>query len=119
MITFTRKTADHILKLHHQVLRPGLPIAEVILAEDQEPKTRHYEACDQKGEVICCAPHSPDLARGSCMATQGNGDSSRLEKSGDWIGNVLILGKLSRMSIFLTGSTSFLDRLTLNGGDGC
>lgn len=42
MITFTPTTADRILKLRHQVLRPGLPTAEVIFAEDQDQETRHY-----------------------------------------------------------------------------
>ncbi|WP_299411124.1 hypothetical protein [Acaryochloris sp. IP29b_bin.148] len=56
MITFTRTTADHILQLRHQVLRPGLPIAEVISPEDQDQETRHYGALNQQGEVICCVP---------------------------------------------------------------
>ncbi|WP_261891708.1 GNAT family N-acetyltransferase [Acaryochloris marina] len=54
MITFTRTTADHILQLRHQVLRPGLPIAEVIFAEDQDQETRHYGGLNQQGEIICC-----------------------------------------------------------------
>ncbi|WP_299414868.1 hypothetical protein [Acaryochloris sp. IP29b_bin.148] len=54
MITFTRTTADRILQLRHRVLRPGLPIAEVIFPEDQDQETQHYGALNQQGEVICC-----------------------------------------------------------------
>lgn len=54
MITFTKTTADHILQLRHQVLRPGLPIAEVIFPEDQDNEARHYGALNQQREVICC-----------------------------------------------------------------
>ncbi|ABW33370.1 GNAT family N-acetyltransferase [Acaryochloris marina] len=64
MITLTRTTADHILKLRHQVLRPGLPIAEVIFAEDQDQETRHYGAIHQHGEIICCATLIPSTWHG-------------------------------------------------------
>ena len=64
MITFTRTTADRILQLRHQVLRPGLPIAEVIFAEDQDPDTRHYGALNRQREVICCVTLIPSTWHG-------------------------------------------------------
>ncbi|WP_299484823.1 GNAT family N-acetyltransferase [Acaryochloris sp. IP29b_bin.137] len=64
MITFTKTIADHILKLRHQVLRPGLPIAEVIFPEDQDQETRHYGALEQQREVICCVTLIPSTWHG-------------------------------------------------------
>ncbi|MGR3280144.1 hypothetical protein ACSYAD_34395 [Acaryochloris marina NIES-2412] len=64
MITFSPTTADRILKLRHQVLRPGLPIAEVIFPEDQDQETRHYGAFSQQGEVICCVTLIPSTWHG-------------------------------------------------------
>lgn len=64
MITFTRTTADHILQLRHRVLRPGLPIAEVIFPEDQDQETRHYGAFNQLNEVICCVTLIPSTWHG-------------------------------------------------------
>ncbi len=64
MITFTRTTADHILQLRHQVLRPGLPIAEVIFPEDQDNETRHYGAFNRLNKVICCVTLIPSTWHG-------------------------------------------------------
>lgn len=54
MITYSRTTPDRILQLRHQVLRPGLPIAEVKFPEDQDKVTRHYGAFNDKEKAICC-----------------------------------------------------------------
>ncbi|UJB73280.1 GNAT family N-acetyltransferase (plasmid) [Acaryochloris sp. 'Moss Beach'] len=64
MITFTPTTADRILQLRHQVLRPALPIAEVIFAEDQDQKTRHYGAFNKQSEAICCVTLIPSTWHG-------------------------------------------------------
>lgn len=64
MIIFTRTTADRILQLRHRVLRPGLPIAEVIFAEDQDQETRHYGVFKHHKEVICCATLIPSTWHG-------------------------------------------------------
>ncbi|KAJ1637390.1 acyl-CoA N-acyltransferase [Pavlovales sp. CCMP2436] len=54
-IAFRPASADEIISLRHEILRPGLPREDAVYAEDADPRTRHFGAFDDDGRPVCCA----------------------------------------------------------------
>lgn len=93
-VRVARVAADVVRPLRAAVLRPGLPLAESVYPEDDDPATRHLAAIDPAGAVVGCATFFPE-PRDGAPGWRLRGMATHRERRGCGIGSALLRAGLA------------------------
>jgi predicted GNAT family N-acyltransferase len=82
--------AELVVPLRAQVLRPGLPLADSLYAEDHDPSTLHLAAFGAAGEIVGCSTWFPEAWQGR-PAWRLRGMATSAEARGTGVGGALLV----------------------------